>query len=87
MLTTIHAEIDRHGQVHLLEEVTLNRPRRALVTILDEAEEAEFRGEEPRRGTAATALAFLRDNRLPATALPTAEEMEVQIKEARESWD
>lgn len=34
---TVEAVIDERGHVRLLEAVTTDRPRRALVTILDEA--------------------------------------------------
>ncbi len=37
MIQTIEALIDENGKVSLLEEVHLPTPRRALVTILDEA--------------------------------------------------
>ena len=39
MLRTIEAVIERDGTIRLLEEVSLPAARRALVTILDEAEE------------------------------------------------
>lgn len=37
MLRTVEAVIETDGRVRLLEEVAVNEPRRALVTILDEA--------------------------------------------------
>jgi hypothetical protein len=37
MIRTVEAVVDEVGQVQLLEAVQLNFPRRALVTILDEA--------------------------------------------------
>ncbi|MDZ7292401.1 MAG: hypothetical protein ONB44_22545 [candidate division KSB1 bacterium] len=36
MIQTVQAVIDKNGQVRLLENVQLSKPRRALVTILDE---------------------------------------------------
>jgi hypothetical protein len=36
-MRTIEATIDTHGGVHLRERLELSTPRRALVTILDEA--------------------------------------------------
>ena len=36
MLQTIEAVIDNNGKVHLLENIQILTPRRALVTILDE---------------------------------------------------
>lgn len=38
MLQTIEAIIDMQGRVRLLEDVKIGKPRRALVTILDEEE-------------------------------------------------
>ena len=37
MITTFEAVIDEHGKVILAERIELPYPRRALVTILDEA--------------------------------------------------
>lgn len=37
MIQTVEAVIDRQGKVHLLEAVELPEPRRALVTILNDA--------------------------------------------------
>lgn len=36
MLKTVEAVIDKNGKVHLLENIQIAKPRRALVTILDE---------------------------------------------------
>ncbi len=36
MIRTVEAVIDEQGTVHLLEQVELNRARRAIVTILEE---------------------------------------------------
>ena len=37
MIRTVEAVIDEHGNVRVLEPVTLPEARRALVTILDDA--------------------------------------------------
>ncbi len=37
MIQTVEATIDEQGQVHLLEPIHLPTPRRALVTILEDA--------------------------------------------------
>ncbi len=37
MIQTVEAVIDQHGNLHLREAVRLSAPRRALVTILEEA--------------------------------------------------
>ena len=36
MIQTVEAIIDEDGTVHLLEQVEISKPRRALVTILNE---------------------------------------------------
>jgi hypothetical protein len=36
MMQTVQAVIDKNGKVLLLENVQITKPRRALVTILDE---------------------------------------------------
>ena len=43
MIRTVEAVVDPNGNVRLLEDVELPGPRRALVTILDDAP----RSEEP----------------------------------------
>ena len=41
MIRTIEAVVDPNGKVRLLEDVHLAGPRRALVTILDDAPRSE----------------------------------------------
>ena len=41
MMRTVEAVVDPNGNVRLLEEVRLPGPRRALVTILDDAPRRE----------------------------------------------
>ena len=85
MLQTIQAEIDANGHIRLLETVAFSRPRRALLTILeDNIIVAEPVTQLP---DVAAALAFLRERRLPADARPTAAEIEANIAEARDSWE
>lgn len=81
MLTTVKAEVDVGGNVRLLEPLEVSKPTRAIVTLLEE------NGERDRKGNMASVLAFLRDNRLPEDSRPSAEEIEAQITEARNSWD
>ena len=86
MLQTIHAEIDTNGQVHLMETVEFSRPRRALLTILDDEAAAATAPSISQPPDAAAALAFLRAHRLPPQARPTVAEIEAHIAEARGSW-
>ncbi len=37
MIQTVEAVVDSSGRVHLLGEVLVSSPRRALVTVLDES--------------------------------------------------
>ena len=83
MLQTVEAEIDVDGKVELLEPVRVTKRTRAIVTLLEEKTE-----EEPEiKGNSKSILEFLRNNRLAESDRPTAEEIEAQILEARESWD
>lgn len=81
MLTTVEAEIDVGGNVRLLEPVEVRRTTRAILTLLD------GNGKASGRGNVNEVLEFLRNNRLPDASRPTAEEIEAQIEENRNSWD
>lgn len=83
MLQTVEAEIDVDGNVELLEPVRVTKKTRAIVTVLEETNE----DERERKGNSKEVLEFLRNNRLPESSRRTAEEIEAQILEARESWD
>ncbi len=82
MLHRLEAEVDINGNVRLLEPLQLSKPQRAIVTLLYETNEIPSR-----KGTAGDFLKFLHENRLPPNSRPSAEEIEAQITEARESWD
>lgn len=81
MLQTVEAEIDVDGNVELLEPVRVTKRTRAIVTLLEERENRETKGNSK------SVLEFLRNTRLPESSRPTAEEIEAQILEARKSWD
>ena len=80
MLDRLEAVVDINGNVRLLEPLQLSKPQRAIVTLLNEPSELPNR-----KGTAADLLKFLKENRLPQNSRPSAEEIEAQITEARES--
>lgn len=82
MLQTAEAEISVDGSVRLLEPLQVRKTSRALVVLLDTEN-----GVVRQRGNAADVLKFLRENRLPESARPTADEIEAQIMDARESWE
>jgi hypothetical protein len=82
MLQTVEAKVDADGSVHLLEPLKLTKSSRALVVLLDSEN-----GSAGKKGSADEVLRFLRENRLPEGARPSAEEIAAQVAEARESWD
>ncbi len=82
MLQTVEAEIDVNGNVELLEPIRVTKKTRAIVTVLE-----EMNGNEREKGNSKKVLEFLKSNRLPESSRSTAEEIEAQILEARESWD
>ncbi len=82
MLITVEAEIDVGGNVRLLESVEITKTTRAIVTLLE-----DNNGGKSEKGNAAKMLEFLRENRLPRESLLSAEEIEAQIEENRNSWD
>lgn len=80
MLRTVEAEIKSDGTVTLLEPVEVKNTARALVTVLEN-------GDSATRGNVKQVLEFLRNNRLPAESRRSAEEIDAQIEENRNSWD
>lgn len=82
MLTTVEAEVDVGGNIRLLEPVTVTKTTRAIVTLLE-----DNNGEKSEKSNAQKMLEFLQKNRLPRESLLSAEEIEAQIEENRNSWD
>lgn len=82
MLLTVEAEIDVNGNVHLQEPIIVTKPTRAIVTLLENERVATAH-----KGNAAELLAFLAANRLPKELRQSAEEIDAQIEEERNSWD
>ncbi len=82
MLQTVEVEIDKNGNITLLEPLRVTKKSRAILTVLNETN-----GNSEEKGNAKQVLEFLRNNRLPESARPSIEEIEAQITEARESWD
>lgn len=76
-MRTVKATIDEHGNVELLEPVSLNDKRQALVTILEQVD------ENPK-----TPLLTFLDRLASAPESPrTPEEIEVSIQAERNAWD
>lgn len=82
MLITIEAEIDVGGNVRLLEPVEITKTTRAIVTLLK-----DNNGEKSEKGNAAKMLEFLKNNRFKNRQSYSDEEIEEQIREARDSWE
>jgi len=82
MLQTVEAVIDLNGNIRLLEPLPVTKLSRVLVTLLEDAKPVSSA-----RSNAASLLEFLCANRLPEAAKPSAEEIEAQIEEARNSWE
>jgi hypothetical protein len=80
MLTTVEAEIDVNGNVRLLEPLSLSKPSRAIVTVLEETNGNGKRKEN-------NILEFLRSEEFINRKSYSAEEIEAQIKENEDSWD
>jgi len=83
MLQTVRAEVSVDGSVRLLEPLHVTQTSPAIVTLLN----SENGDAKSKKGNALAMLQFLEENQLPESFLPTAEEMEAQILEAREAWD
>lgn len=83
MLQTVEAEIDVDGKIELLEPVRVTRKTRAIVTVLEETN-----GEEPEeKGNSKKLLELLKSPEFANRKSYSAEEIEAQINEARNSWD
>lgn len=83
MLQTVEAEIDINGNVKLLEPVSVTKRTRAIVTLLEETNE----GERERKGNSKEILELLRSPEFANRKSYSAEEIEAQIEEARNSWE
>ncbi|MEO6724679.1 MAG: hypothetical protein ABIU20_05170 [Blastocatellia bacterium] len=81
MLQTIEAEIDVNGTVHLREPIQISRPTRALVTVLEDTTPVTG------TGNVAELLKLLRSPEFVNRKSYSAEEIEAQIQENRDSWE
>ena len=83
MLQTVEAEIDVHGNVRLLEPVRVTRKTRAIVTVLEETNG----NSQETKGNSKQLLELLKSPEFANRKSYSAEEIEAQIEEARNSWD
>jgi len=84
MLQTVEAEIDVNGNVVLLEPVRVTNRTRAIVTLL---EETTGEAREEREGNSKKLLELLKSPEFANRKSYSAEEIEAQIEEARNSWE
>lgn len=82
MLQTVEAEIDVNGNVELLEPVRVTKKTRAIVTVLEETNR-----DEREKGNSKKILELLRSPEFANRKSYSAEEIEAQIEEARNSWE
>ena len=80
MLRTVEAEIRPDGTITLLEPVEVRETARALVTVMEN-------GDRAKRGNVADVLELLRSPEFRNRPSHSAEEIEAQIEENRDSWD
>ncbi len=83
MLQTVEAEIDVNGKVELLEPVRVTKRTRAIVTLLEETNSEE----QERKGSSKKILELLKTPEFVNRKSYSAEEIEAQIEEARNSWE
>jgi DTW domain-containing protein YfiP len=83
MLKTVEAEIDVNGKVILLEPVRVTKKTRAIVTLLEETNGQE----QERRRNSEEILELLKSPEFANRKSYSAEEIEAQIEEERNSWE
>lgn len=80
MLRTVEAEIETDGTVRLLEPVVVKSTTRALVTVLEN-------GDSANTGNVSTVLELMQSPDFKNRRSYSAEQIEAQIEEARNSWE
>ncbi|CAN5401184.1 hypothetical protein BH10ACI3_BH10ACI3_24160 [soil metagenome] len=79
MLNAVEAEIDASGNVRLLEPIEVTKTTRAVLTLLEEPDGVNSNSEKM--------LAFIRSSGFKDRTSYSPEEIEDQIKDARDSWE
>ena len=80
MLRTVEAEIRTDGTVTLLEPVEVKNTTRALVTVLEN-------GDRTNNGNVSAVLELMKSPGFKNRRSYSAEQIEAQIEEARNSWE
>jgi hypothetical protein len=82
MLQTVEAELDVNGNVRLLEPLPVSATSRVLVTLLETKTQSETV-----KGTGAALLELMNSPEFVNRKSYSAEEIDAQIEELRNSWD
>ncbi len=82
MLQTVKVEVNVDGSVRLLEPLQISKKSSAILTVLDEAPDVK-----PVKGTVAGMLALLNSPEFANRKSYSAEEIDAQIQENRNSWE
>ncbi len=82
MLQTVEAEVDVNGKVKLLEPLKIKKKTRAIVTLLEDPN-----GKQKHSSNVRQVLELLQSPDFVNRKSYSAEEIEVQITEARNSWE
>ncbi|MDP2110765.1 MAG: hypothetical protein Q8N48_08375 [Thiobacillus sp.] len=83
MLQTVEAIVEPSGSVRLLEVLQIDRPCRAVVTLLESPLQSDA---TPVQTSADELLSFLERTRLPASAQLGALAIDAQIEDERNAW-
>ncbi len=83
MLQTVEGIIDVDGQIRWLEPLHVAKPSRVLITLLPDTNGARVEPEE----NIAALQAFLQSPEFINRPVGSAEEIEANIQEMRNSWD
>ncbi len=82
MLQTVEGVIDADGNVRLLEPLRVTKETRAIVTLLE-----ENNGSSEEDGNSKRLLALLKSPKFADRKSYSAEKIEAQIEEAKNSWE
>lgn len=83
MLQTVEGIIDVDGQIRWLEPLHVAKPSRVLVTLLPDTNGSQINPE----GNIAALQAFLQSPEFINRPVGSAEEIEANIQEMRNSWE
>ena len=83
MLQTVEGIVDVDGQIRWLEPLRVAKPSRVLITLLPDANGSPVESE----GNIAALQAFLQNPAFINRIVGSAEEIEANIQEMRNSWD